>query len=231
MTGSNVHPTMFVPVDWSVSIGQILGIPFAATVNLFQPEPRGAHTPRRTSPSDGPQGEVEKGSVRQAIGIRTGFSAGHSTIKATGEYPLGGTIGFGYANGRFGLRWPGELRRNDSLVESVEGVSVGANAIIIDYDAKFYVGIGAAGFTADRYAGLSISIGVKRPPGTYTDLGELEGEWDGRDAVRLRAKPYIVVINPDGSTTVSGDIQPPDPEVTFELRRAQSDDSQTLQCP
>ncbi|MGI5152991.1 hypothetical protein ACQEVC_42525 [Plantactinospora sp. CA-294935] len=29
-------------------------------MNLFQPEPRGAHTPRPTSPSDGPQGEVEK---------------------------------------------------------------------------------------------------------------------------------------------------------------------------
>ncbi|GAA3728619.1 hypothetical protein GCM10022225_07470 [Plantactinospora mayteni] len=32
-------------------------------VNLFQPEPRGAHTPPPNLRSDGPQGEVEKGSV------------------------------------------------------------------------------------------------------------------------------------------------------------------------
>ncbi|MEO3927723.1 hypothetical protein ABGB07_28220 [Micromonosporaceae bacterium B7E4] len=70
----------------------------------------------------------------------------------------------------------------------------------------------------------------KRPPGTYTRLGELEGEWDGRDTIRLRAELYIIVINPDGSTTVSSDMQPPDREVTLELRRADGDDSQTLQC-
>lgn len=70
----------------------------------------------------------------------------------------------------------------------------------------------------------------KRPPGTYTNLGELEGEWDGHDTIRLHAKPYIIVVNPDGSTTVSSDMQPPDPKVTIELRRAQSDDPKTLQC-
>ncbi|MDQ7907443.1 hypothetical protein RB614_23270 [Phytohabitans sp. ZYX-F-186] len=71
----------------------------------------------------------------------------------------------------------------------------------------------------------------ERPPGTYTRLGDLEGEWDGRDTIRLRATLYIVVVNPDGSTTVSSDTQPADPEATLELRRAESDGSQTLQCP
>ncbi|MGI5150135.1 dihydrodipicolinate synthase family protein [Plantactinospora sp. CA-294935] len=37
------------------------------TLNLFQPEPRGAHAPRPTLRSTGPQGEVEKGSL---IGIK-----------------------------------------------------------------------------------------------------------------------------------------------------------------
>ncbi|MEO3927721.1 hypothetical protein ABGB07_28210 [Micromonosporaceae bacterium B7E4] len=152
MTGSNVHPTVFVPVDWSVSMGQVLGIPLAAT-------------------------------VRQAIGIRTGFSAGHSIIKAAGEFPLGGTIGFGYANGRFGPRWVGEQQGNDSLVDSVEGVSVGANAIIIDYDAKFYVGIGAAGFTAGLYAGLSVSIGITR--GSSVGFGGLGGLANGEGCRRV----------------------------------------------
>ncbi|MGX7670410.1 hypothetical protein [Plantactinospora sp. DSM 117369] len=199
MTGSNVHPTMFVPVDWSVSIGQILGIPFAAT-------------------------------VRQAIGIRTGFSAGHSTIKATRRVPprrhhririrqrpvrpaMARRAAEERQPGRLGRRCLGGRERHNHRLR---------REVLRRHRCRRV--------TADRYAGLSISIGVKRPPGTYTDLGELEGEWDGRDAVRLRAKPYIVVINPDGSTTVSGDIQPPDLEVTFELRRAQNDDSQTLQC-
>ncbi|GAA3744590.1 DUF87 domain-containing protein [Plantactinospora mayteni] len=37
--------------------------PTPEPLNLFQPEPRGAHTPRPTSRSDEPQGEVEKGSL------------------------------------------------------------------------------------------------------------------------------------------------------------------------
>ncbi|MEO3930489.1 hypothetical protein ABGB07_42580 [Micromonosporaceae bacterium B7E4] len=71
----------------------------------------------------------------------------------------------------------------------------------------------------------------KRQPGTYTDLGRLDGEWDGRNTIRLRTEPYVIVVNPDGSTTLSSDMQPPDPEVTIELRRAEGDDSQTPQCP
>lgn len=151
-TGANVHPKVFVPVDWSISIGHILGIPLAAT-------------------------------VRQAIGIRTGFSAGHSTIKAAGEFALGGTIGFGYADGRFGPRWVGEQQGNDSLVDSVEGVSAGPNALIVDYDAKFYVGIGAAGFTAGLYAGLAISVGITR--GSSVGFGGLQGLATGEGCQRV----------------------------------------------
>lgn len=72
---------------------------------------------------------------------------------------------------------------------------------------------------------------VKRAPGTYTHLGRLDGEWDGGDTIRLRITPYPVVINADGSATVTSDAKSPYREVTIELRRAEGDESQPLQCP
>ncbi|WFE98977.1 hypothetical protein [Micromonospora sp. WMMD964] len=111
--------------------------------------------------------------VRQSIGIRTGFSAGQTTIRATGEYSLGGTMGFGYADGRFGPRWPGGLQVKRSLVDSVDGLSVGANALLIDYDVKFFVGLGAVVFSAGLYAGLTTTVGITR--GSSVGFGGLQG--------------------------------------------------------
>jgi hypothetical protein len=151
-TGANVHPVVFVPVNWSVPIGQILGIPFSVT-------------------------------VKQAIGIRTGFSAAKSTIKANGEYSLGGTFGFGYANGRFGPRWPGGLQETNSLVKSIDGLSVGANALIIDYDAKFYIGLDALVFTAGLYAKLTATVGLTK--GSSIGFGGLSGLAAGEGCRRV----------------------------------------------
>ncbi|MEV1158381.1 hypothetical protein AB0J27_23580 [Micromonospora chokoriensis] len=111
--------------------------------------------------------------VRQSIGIRTGFSAGQTTIRASGEYSLGGTMGFGYADGRFGPRWPGGLQVKRSLVDSVEGTSVGANSLLIDYDVKFFVGLGAVVFSAGLYAGLTTTVGITR--GSSIGFGGLQG--------------------------------------------------------
>ncbi|MFD6684145.1 hypothetical protein [Micromonospora parva] len=141
-TGRNVHPVVFVPVDFSVPLESVLGIPFSAT-------------------------------VRQSIGIRTGFSAGHTTIRATGEYSLGGTMGFGYANGTFGPRWPGGLQVKSSLVDSVDGSSVGANALLVDYDVKFFIGLGAVVFSAGLYVALTTTVGITR--GSSVGFGGLQG--------------------------------------------------------
>ena len=109
----------------------------------------------------------------QSIGIRTRFSAGHTTIRASGEYSLGGTMGFGYADGRFGARWPGGLQVKRNLVDSVDGTSVGANALLIDYDVKFFVGLGAVVFSAGLYAGLTTTMGITR--GSSIGFGGLQG--------------------------------------------------------
>jgi hypothetical protein len=125
----NIRKQLAVPIDFSVPIGQILGVPFAVTVN-------------------------------QAIGVTTAFSAKDGNIKASGEWALNQSIGFGYANGKFSVRAPTELTIKKSLVDSISGISVGVSAILVTYEAKFSVGIGAFGFTAGLYFKLTTTAGI-----------------------------------------------------------------------
>lgn len=70
---------------------------------------------------------------------------------------------------------------------------------------------------------LSAPAVQERPPGTYTSLNRVEGEWDGADALRLRFKPDVVVIQADGSATTSSDTSALYPEMTVDLTRADAD--------
>ncbi|MGI5148885.1 hypothetical protein ACQEVC_21405 [Plantactinospora sp. CA-294935] len=74
--------------------------PSDSTLNLFQPEPRGAHTPRPTSRADGPQGEVEKGSLETAYCAEVVAA----TYQAMGLLPAGRRPNW-YDPGRF---WSGD---------------------------------------------------------------------------------------------------------------------------
>ncbi|WP_326550426.1 hypothetical protein [Micromonospora sp. NBC_01813] len=127
--GQNIHRRIPIPVDFSVPIGSVLGVPFSATVT-------------------------------QVIGVKTAFSAKNGNIKATGEWSLNRSIGFGYANGAFGVHAPSSIGVDQSLINSITGISVGVNGLILDYHAKFQVGLGALGFTAGLYFELTVTLGM-----------------------------------------------------------------------
>lgn len=128
-TGRNIDPRIPIPVDFSVPIGQVLGVPFAATVT-------------------------------QVIGVHTAFGAKDGNISAAGEWSLNQSMSFGYANGSFGVRAPTSISVDQSLIDSITGISVGVNGIWLDYHAKFHVGLGALGFIAGLYFELTLTLGM-----------------------------------------------------------------------
>lgn len=123
--------TFTVPIDFSVPVGLILGIPFTLTAN-------------------------------QEVLVKTAFSAKNGNIRASGEYAIGGTLGFGYRDGDWGAYKIDGPHIRSSLLDSVRGVSVGANGVVLDFKTNFRLGIGALGFTAGLNFGLVVSTGVAR---------------------------------------------------------------------
>ncbi|GAA4172211.1 hypothetical protein GCM10022251_68630 [Phytohabitans flavus] len=123
--------TFTIPIDFSVPVGLILGIPFTLSAN-------------------------------QEVLVKTAFSAKDGNVRASGEYAIGGTLGFGYRDGNWGVHKVDGPHIKSSLLESVRGVSVGANGIVLDFKTNFRLGIGALGFSAGLNFGLVVSTGVAR---------------------------------------------------------------------
>ncbi|MFF5180174.1 hypothetical protein ACFY2Q_19295 [Micromonospora sp. NPDC000316] len=127
--GQNINKRIPIPLDFSVPVGQVLGVPFSITAT-------------------------------QLVGLQTAFSAKDGNIKASGEWSLGGSVGFGYANGEFGVTEPWGLNVRNSITDSIYGPSVGVNGIIVHYQAAFRAGLGAFGFTAGLYATVTATVGL-----------------------------------------------------------------------
>jgi hypothetical protein len=118
--------------------------------------------------------------VNQWLVVKTAFSSKDAHIKAAGEYGFSGALGFGYAGGRFGPRVPEGFQTKESLTQSLAGVAIGASGIIVTYQAKFYVGIGAFGFTAGLW-----STGPR--PSRTSRCAPAEAASDQQDYDRLTA--------------------------------------------
>ncbi|MFG1777344.1 hypothetical protein ACGFIG_13055 [Micromonospora sp. NPDC049048] len=125
----NLAKSVVVPVQFSVPIGTILGVPFSATVD-------------------------------QLLEVRTVFTAKDGSFRAAGEYALTGAVGYGYHRPFFGPVVPAGFTVRDSLTNSITGVSIGVNGMLLSYDVKFTVGIGALGFSAGLYVGLRTTVGA-----------------------------------------------------------------------
>jgi hypothetical protein len=126
---TNLNQVLALPVDFSVPVGQLLGVPFTIT-------------------------------VQQLLHIRTAFTAKSSRVAARGEYGFGGTLGFGYRAGGWRVDVPRGLTAQTKLTSTLSGLSVGVNGLVVAYQPRFYVGIGALGFTAGLWFRLTFSVGV-----------------------------------------------------------------------
>ena len=100
--------------------------------------------------------------LHQEFALRTAFSAKKSTLTATGDYGFEGSLKLechyktcqGSAPAAFTLR--------QSLIDSMNGASMGVNGLIIAYEGRVIVGIGAFGFVTGPYIGYGVSVGATR---------------------------------------------------------------------
>lgn len=126
--GSNLRRTFRVPVDARFPLGSVLGIPLTATLT-------------------------------QSVTLKTSFNDKLGNIKAVGDWDFNRTLNFGYTNGSFGLDMVDSITVNTSLIDNVTGYNhallAGGSTL---YDVKLTVGIGAFGFTAGVYIGLSAKV-------------------------------------------------------------------------
>ncbi len=98
--------------------------------------------------------------LHQEFSIQTVFSAKNSTLSFAGDYGFAGSIGFGYRNGGFGADAPAGFTVRKSMLQSVNGLSVGVNGLVLGYQLKIIVGIGGWGFAVGPYFSINAGIGV-----------------------------------------------------------------------
>jgi hypothetical protein len=98
----------------------------------------------------------------QSILIETMFTAQQAVIKANGEYKFGGTVTAGIVNGSATATAPLFVSTEQNLANSLTGVSLGVNGLVIGYGGKFIVGLGALGLVVGPYASINISAGITK---------------------------------------------------------------------
>jgi len=117
-----------------------------------------------------------------SFSISTGFSARTSVLNAVGEYSFGGGVEAGYWANKWQVNVASHLKTNTDLGDSAEGLSVGINSVVMSFDVRTMIGIGAFGFNTGVYAALRFSgtalkspnIGIDCRQGTieiYLDAG------------------------------------------------------------
>jgi hypothetical protein len=106
----------------------------------------------------------------QAILIQTMFTAKQAMIDVAGDYTLSGTVKAGIVNGKPGGTSDVSLTVNQSLGNSLNGVSVGINGLVLGYSAKIIAGIGAYSFVVGPYASISTTVGATRGSDAQTAM-------------------------------------------------------------
>jgi hypothetical protein len=100
--------------------------------------------------------------LKQAFILKTAFSAKTTTLKATGDYGFTGSFFMGFRDGQWTVSAPTGFTVKQSLINTIEGVSVGVNGIVLAYQGKVIVGVGAFGFVTGPYLGYNASVGFSR---------------------------------------------------------------------
>lgn len=98
-------------------------------------------------------------SIRQKFIVETAFSAKNSTMSATGVFGVDGPFGFDFQGGSLTLLTP-KITETQSLIDSLQGTSVGVNGVVVAYQMKVLGGIGIPLFTAGPFAAMTVSTGL-----------------------------------------------------------------------
>jgi hypothetical protein len=100
--------------------------------------------------------------------INTAFSAKTSVLNAEGEYSFGAGMDAGYWAKAWRLNAGSSVNTITDIGNSVEGISVGINSVVMGFDIRTMVGIGAFGFNAGVYVAFRFSgTALKAPNNTF----------------------------------------------------------------
>ena len=98
--------------------------------------------------------------LHQSFLIKTAFSSRNSVITAYGDYSFSGAFIMGYDNGAWHASAPAALTAQHGIVDSIGGMALGAESIVMSYNLKVIAGVGAFGFVVGPYLGWTDSIGI-----------------------------------------------------------------------
>jgi hypothetical protein len=99
--------------------------------------------------------------VRQIMVVKTAFG-GQGYLRARGNYAFGGSLGIGFVDGVFGVGSPNSFTTTESLVQSIDGSSLGVSGAVLTYQFKIIGGLGAGGFAVGPYVAFYTTAGVYR---------------------------------------------------------------------
>ena len=103
-------------------------------------------------------------SFNSSLLIETAFSAKTSVLNAEGEYSFGAGMDAGYWAKKWRLTFNPNITTRTDIGNSVEGISVGINSVVMGFDVRTMVGIGAFGFNAGVYMAFRFSGTALKAP-------------------------------------------------------------------
>ena len=144
--------------------------------------------------------------------LHTAFSAKTSVLNAVGDYSLGAGLAAGYWASKWQFNPGATVSANTDIGDSVEGISVGVNSIILGFGERALVGVGEFGFNAGVYLSVRFTGSAAKAPnitfpckqGTMdismeTGVGYAIPHWV-TDAINFFLKPFTdKTVDPAGT--------------------------------
>ncbi len=91
----------------------------------------------------------------QALIVNSGFSARNSVMNADGEYIFTGGLTAGLVNGQWLAHPHLEVSSKTDIGNTVEGISIGINSLVLGAETRVMVGLGAGPFNTGLYVSIS----------------------------------------------------------------------------
>ncbi len=107
---------------------------------------------------------IAAGPIPMTIGVQQIFSmglalSGRAEMSADGEYTVGGSLGFSYANGAPKFDQP-KIGVKKSILEGMGALSVGPSGLDLAYALKLSIGVGTIGFTVGAWYQVAASLAL-----------------------------------------------------------------------